>query len=192
MRKVTSVFAALLAMLVVSGCEMLGTPSGALKATEVATTVANLDPLFERTELQVKGNWESFSAEEKVILESSYRQLLTVRDTVKVYVDGRLYEEAIIDLATADLLYAQVKDAYVDSRDVIHAKLATFSYTDQALLLRLDRRMANLDLALQELKKEGEEADVTPKVMEILRTAAVIIQTYRMAKDPLGLTYADR
>lgn len=192
MKQLTAILAFVLMLSVLNGCTTLQSPGGVIKGAEIATTVANLDPLFDQTVTKIDGNWSQFTPEERVVLERSYRKLLSVRDTVKSYTEKNQLAEIIIDLSRADLIYASLKDAYLESRTIIFAKLDTFSYYDQAELMRLDTRMRNLDYAIYQLRQEGEQRDITPEIKSILLRTVEIIQLYRMAKDPLGLTYGDR
>lgn len=174
------------------GCASFKGTDGILRGTEVATTVANLEPMFDKTTETVSANWASFSDDERLILESSYQRIISVKDRIKGHVEQKEADEIIIDLANVNLLYEDVKFAYQQARDVVFGKIHTFSPMDQQMLAEVNRRVKDLDASIAELQAEAGERDVTNKVKEILDTAVRIIRVYRMAKDPLGFTYADR
>lgn len=192
MRKLFKPTVAFALTFMLASCAMFKGTQGAIRGVELASTLQYLDPLFDHTTNTIEGQWTKFTDEEKEVLERSYRSLIGVRDQVKANIDSGDELAILVDISTVDLLYAQMKDSYIAAREVVFANFDKFTAMEQASLTRFDNRMKTLDMGWQELQKEWDSRDATSEIKEILDTAVSIIQVYRMAKDPLGLTYADR
>ena len=176
-------------LMLILSASIVGCAAGgsALQRLELATTIANIEPLFQRTTSSLEANWTKFNAAEQDTLEKSYQSLVGVHTQIKSHVAERDFESLILDLAYLESTYLTVKMAYISSRDVVMMHLPEFPQVTQMELSRVDIRMKNLDKVVSNALAEGNESETIANMQRTLLMAAEMIQVFRMNKALMDL-----